>query len=72
VSFVNLPARALVPHSEVERLRKKLAVDSFWRAIDSRKDQPLPERHPIPRYLRIEDQPDTFVTPPFVSELPIG
>jgi hypothetical protein len=51
VSFVKLPARALVPHSEVERLRAKFADsrsaaarDAFWQAVQDSKQPVIEEQ----------------------------
>ena len=64
MSFVRLPGVALVPHSEVERLRQKFAAaasaaaqEAFWRAIQD-------SRQPV-----IEENEVTFVRPLDYSEL---
>jgi hypothetical protein len=51
MTFVRLPAVALVPHSEVEALRQKFAEsrsaadrDRFWMAVQDSK-QPVIEEH---------------------------
>lgn len=71
MSFIKLPAVALVPHSEVERLRQKFdesrsAADkaAFWEAVQNSR-QPVIEDQPdygdIPRYLRIDDEFHTAI-----------
>lgn len=46
------PRVALVPPAESAELWRKVAAASFWRCVSTRKDQPLPKRNKIPRYLR--------------------
>ncbi len=67
MSFSSSPKLVLPANEDAEKLRQKWAErrakvesESFWDGVQQK------------RQLMVEDQPDTFNVPAFISEYPIG